>query len=59
MPNLIEISLIILKFFYEYRRKNWGILVDALQRYFSPLGATAPIWALAYLHETPRFTSVY
>jgi hypothetical protein len=26
---------------------------------FSPFGATAPIWALAYLHETLRFTSVY
>jgi hypothetical protein len=24
-----------------------------------PLGATAPIWALAYLHETLRFISVY
>jgi hypothetical protein len=23
------------------------------------LGATAPIWALAYLHETLRFTSVF
>jgi hypothetical protein len=23
------------------------------------VGATAPIWALAYLHETLRFTSVY
>jgi hypothetical protein len=22
-------------------------------------GATAPIWALAYLHDTFRFTSVY
>jgi hypothetical protein len=22
-------------------------------------GATAPIWALAYLHETLRFTSIY
>jgi hypothetical protein len=22
-------------------------------------GATAPLWALAYLHETLRFTSVY
>jgi hypothetical protein len=22
-------------------------------------GATAPIWALAYLHETLRFTSVF
>jgi hypothetical protein len=22
-------------------------------------GATAPIWALVYLHETPRFTSVF
>jgi hypothetical protein len=26
---------------------------------FFPFGATAPIWALAYLHETLRFTSVY
>jgi hypothetical protein len=24
-----------------------------------PIGATGPIWALAYLHETFRFTSVY
>jgi hypothetical protein len=23
------------------------------------LGSTAPIWALAYLHETLLFTSVY
>jgi hypothetical protein len=26
---------------------------------FSPFAATAPVWALAYLHETLRFTSVY
>jgi hypothetical protein len=26
---------------------------------FHPFGATARIWALAYLHETLRFTSVY
>jgi hypothetical protein len=26
---------------------------------FFSFGATAPIWALAYLHETFRFTSVY
>jgi hypothetical protein len=26
--------------------------------YFFPLGASAPIWALAYLHETLRFSSV-
>jgi hypothetical protein len=25
----------------------------------SPIGATAPIWALTYLHETLRFTSVF
>jgi hypothetical protein len=24
-----------------------------------PFGATAPIWALAYLHEALRVTSVY
>jgi hypothetical protein len=27
--------------------------------FFFSFGATAPIWALAYLHETLRFTSVY
>jgi hypothetical protein len=27
--------------------------------YFFSFGATAPIWALAYLHEILRFTSVY
>jgi hypothetical protein len=27
--------------------------------FFSPFGARAPIWALAYLHETLRFISVY
>jgi hypothetical protein len=26
---------------------------------FFYFGATAPIWALAYLHETLRFTSVF
>jgi hypothetical protein len=26
---------------------------------FFPFGATAHIWALAYLHETLRFTSVF
>jgi hypothetical protein len=28
-------------------------------RYFFSFGATAPIGALAYLHETFRFTSVF
>jgi hypothetical protein len=28
-------------------------------QFFFPFGATAPIWALAYLRETLRFTSVY
>jgi hypothetical protein len=27
--------------------------------FFPPFAATAPIWALAYLHETLCFTSVY
>jgi hypothetical protein len=26
---------------------------------FFSFGARAPIWALVYLHETPRFTSVF
>jgi hypothetical protein len=30
-----------------------------LGKYFFSFGATAPILALAYLHETLRFTSVY
>jgi hypothetical protein len=28
-------------------------------RLFFFFGATAPIWVLAYLHETLRFTSVF
>jgi hypothetical protein len=28
-------------------------------KFFFSFGATAPIWVLAYLHETLRFTSVY
>jgi hypothetical protein len=28
-------------------------------KYFFSFGATAPIRALAYLHETFRFTSIY
>jgi hypothetical protein len=27
--------------------------------FFPPFGTIAPIWALAYHHETPHFTSVY
>jgi hypothetical protein len=30
-----------------------------LEGVFSSSGATAPIWALAYLHETLRFTSIF
>jgi hypothetical protein len=29
---------------------------DSTQLHFFSFGATAPIWALAYLHETPHFT---
>jgi hypothetical protein len=36
------------KFFYQF-----------ITSFFIPFGATARIWALAYLHETLRFTSVY
>jgi hypothetical protein len=31
----------------------------SFSRYFFFSGATAPIWPLAYLHETLRFTSVF
>jgi hypothetical protein len=35
------------------------VLSTLYEMNFFPIGATAPIWALAYLHETLRFTSVY
>jgi hypothetical protein len=35
------------------------ICPSAMNTYFFSFGATAPIWALAYLHETLRFTSVF
>jgi hypothetical protein len=42
---------------------GWGRLhnekLNDLYSFFFFLGATAPIWALAYLHETLRFTSVF
>jgi hypothetical protein len=31
----------------------------AVVYFFFSFGASAPIWALAYIHETLRFTSVY
>jgi hypothetical protein len=34
-------------------------MYTVLANLFFSIGATAPIWALAYLHETLRFTSVY
>jgi hypothetical protein len=41
-------------------RMNRSSLNGSLvHRIFFSYGATAPIWALAYLHETLRFTSVY
>jgi hypothetical protein len=46
---------------YKYKASRTG---DVKQQgdthfHFFYFGATAPIWALAYLHETLRFTSVY
>jgi hypothetical protein len=38
------------------KKLNWPEIKPAI---FFSFGATAPIWALAYLHETLRFTSVY
>jgi hypothetical protein len=32
---------------------------DSINADFFFIGATAPVWALAYLHETLRFTSVF
>jgi hypothetical protein len=42
---------------YAYER--YINVTGCLKQYFFSFGATAHIWALAYLHETFRFTSVY
>jgi hypothetical protein len=34
-------------------------VLGPIQRHFFFFGATAPIWALAHLHETLRFTSIF
>jgi hypothetical protein len=39
--------------------KHFEIRCNVVNIYFFSYGATAPIWALAYLHETLRFTSVF
>jgi hypothetical protein len=36
----------------------WTPFMFRTQSIFFSFGATAPVWALAYLHETLRFTSV-
>jgi hypothetical protein len=36
-----------------------GQVAVAKAQVFFSYGATAPIWTLAYLHETLRFTSVF
>jgi hypothetical protein len=43
--------------------KPWDYIVllpkqHITEYFFFSFGTTAPIWALAYLHETLRFTSV-
>jgi hypothetical protein len=38
--------------YVENSRTDWTF-------FFPSFGATGPIWALAYLHETLHFTSVY
>jgi hypothetical protein len=38
---------------------NKKLYNEELHKIFFSFGATAHIWALAYLHETFRFTSVY
>jgi hypothetical protein len=40
-------------------RNNNEWLETVIKPYFFSYGATAPIWALAYLHETLRFISVF
>jgi hypothetical protein len=55
-------------YFETFRRKGNEVQVLSLTMilhiltfylFFYSFGATAHIWALAYLHETLRFTSVY
>jgi hypothetical protein len=41
---------------------SWGPTLRSIQQRATAMfsfGATPPIWALAYLHETLRFTSVF
>jgi hypothetical protein len=40
------------------RRGGGGDICEPIGEIFF-FGATSPIWALAYLHETLRFTSVF
>jgi hypothetical protein len=44
---------------YIYRPYIQDTCVRAVRANFFSFGATAPIWPLAYLHETLGFTSVY
>jgi hypothetical protein len=39
--------------------QQYELNLDDTNQHFIFLGATAPIWALAYLHETLRFTSTF
>jgi hypothetical protein len=42
----------------ESWHEHWNIKISENKTLFF-FGATAPIWALAYLHETLHFTSVF
>jgi hypothetical protein len=45
---------------FQVVHNHEGLVTSAiLYSIFFFLGATAPIWALAYFHETLRFTSVF
>jgi hypothetical protein len=59
--NIINIKMLLNKSgkMYSSLLEVTHIFPTALYVIFFSFGATAPIWALAYLHETHRFTSIY
>jgi hypothetical protein len=49
-----------IKLFVEYESVSAVLILQIIKLFmFFIFGATAPIWALAYLHESLRFTSVF
>jgi hypothetical protein len=55
--DIIKYNLLLLKVIILKLMKSIPLKMSFTTFFF--FGATAPIWALAYLHETLRFISVF